>query len=49
MIKAKNKLSPFLTNEYFIKKYPINSPNTAWAGTAENDLTNARDIDDVSK
>ena len=46
-MKAKNKLSPFLINEYFIKKYPINIPNTACAGTAEKDLTTANAIDVV--
>ena len=45
----KNKLSPFLTKAYFIKKYPIKTPIIAWAGTAENDLKIAKDIEVVSK
>ena len=46
-MKAKNKLSPFLIKAYFIKKYPIKTPNTACAGTAEKDLTIASDIEEV--
>ena len=48
-MNAKNKLSPFFIKEYFIKKYPINTPKTAWAGTAEKDLTIAKAIEVVSK